>query len=162
MINEDIKDRFRKINLFSKCGSAVELSFPVKNVFDWERAAEYFLSDEWEYVTHEAGNDLRGYLHSNKLEQFRLWNEYAIASRDFVNDELLLKIENWKKKHDLDTIFIDCVKSDLAFALIYQQYLSELKGGLPDFYESILSVYDAGYFPCGWDGNYPDGILIII
>jgi len=162
LIERSIKDKFRAINLFSKCATSGEFDFPVNKLFDWIKAEEAFLSEEWENFTEEAGNELRGYLHANSIEQYRNWNIYAQEANDFIETFLMDKIVNYQQVNKIDPIFIDCVKSDLAFSMLYLQYSNELEEELPQFYDRIFAIYNAGYFPCGWDLNSLDGILIVI
>ncbi|MGF1723161.1 hypothetical protein [Photobacterium nomapromontoriensis] len=161
-ITENVKERFRTIDFFRNCGSGVELPFPVKWALDWDDASQYFCDPEWENTTLDASNELTEYLNENVKERYCDWNDYASAGRAFINEELLTGVESWQLSKNLDRVFVDCVKWDLLHALIYQQYRVELSDDLPDFYGKILSVYEAGYFPCGWSGAYPDGVLIII
>ncbi len=30
-----------------------------------------------------------------------------------------------------------------------------------EFYETLFKIYQSGGYPCGWEGNYPDGRLIV-
>ena len=32
-----------------------------------------------------------------------------------------------------------------------------IQGNSPGFFETLLDVYKTGGWPCGWDGNYPQG-----
>lgn len=162
LIEQCIKDKFKAINLFSKCATSGEFDFPVNKLFDWVEAEESFLSEEWEDFTEEAGNELRSYLHGNNIEQYRKWNDYAREANDFIDTFLMSKIVNYQQVNNIDPIFIDCVKSDLAFSMLYQQYSIVIKEELPQFYDRILAIYNAGYFPCGWDPKSLDGILVVI
>ncbi len=31
----------------------------------------------------------------------------------------------------------------------------------PLFFDSLIQVYEAGHIPCGWDGEWPNGQLVI-
>lgn len=162
VIADNVKDRFRAIDLFRNCGRNIELSFPVRQVYSWDDASQYLCDPEWENTTLVASNELAEYLHKRFKEQFQNWNRYAEAGRKIINEELVGRVEAWQVSMNLDSVFVDCVKWDLLHAIIFQQYKVELSDELPDFYGKLLSVYEAGNYPCGWDGAYPDGVLVII
>lgn len=162
VIADNVKDRFRAIDLFRNCGGRIELSFPVTQVCSWDDASQYFCDPEWENTTLVASNELAECLHKNFKEEYRNWNRCADAGRKFLNEELVERIEAWQVSKNLDSIFVDCVKWDLLHAIILQQYKAELSGELPEFYGNLLRVYEAGHYPCGWSGAYPDGLIVII
>lgn len=56
----------------------------------------------------------------------------------------------------LENEMLDMVKRDLAWAFI-EKYLK--KDG---FFSALMSIYQNGYFPCAWDGEYPDGKAIVL
>ena len=35
-----------------------------------------------------------------------------------------------------------------------------VQGNAPGFFEKLFDVYKQGLWPCGWDGNYPEGRFI--
>jgi hypothetical protein len=36
-----------------------------------------------------------------------------------------------------------------------------IRGRKPDLFEDIFDAYRAGYWPCGWEGEYPSGRLVV-
>ena len=55
-----------------------------------------------------------------------------------------------------DAIF-DEVYSDLMLCVESRGIM----GKENKFFEEILSAYEIGGWPCGWEGNYPDGEMIV-
>jgi len=56
------------------------------------------------------------------------------------------------------------------YEIVWEEVYSDLRccartraiqGKTNKFFEKIFEVYKAGGWPCGWDGNYPDGKLIV-
>jgi hypothetical protein len=43
--------------------------------------------------------------------------------------------------------------------LIEDAYKTKLKGEL--FFEKLITIYEKGYIPCGWSGEWPEGNLIV-
>jgi len=50
----------------------------------------------------------------------------------------------------------DDVTADLWNCLISRA----IQGNAPGFFEKLFDAYKQGLWPCGWDGDYPDGRLI--
>jgi hypothetical protein len=50
----------------------------------------------------------------------------------------------------------DDVTADLCNCLISRA----IQGNRPGFFESMFEAYKQGLWPCGWDGDYPEGRLI--
>ncbi|PFI73957.1 hypothetical protein COK13_29330 [Bacillus cereus] len=36
-----------------------------------------------------------------------------------------------------------------------------VNGKVDNFYERIFEVYKLGVWPCGWEGEYPEGRIIV-
>ena len=34
-------------------------------------------------------------------------------------------------------------------------------GGRPRFYNRLYAIYRAGGYPCGWEGRYPEGRMVV-
>lgn len=55
------------------------------------------------------------------------------------------------EQNALDDEITDMVKRDLCWAAV------ENAINRTGFFTELLEVYKDGYFPCGWDGEYPNG-----
>jgi hypothetical protein len=53
----------------------------------------------------------------------------------------------------------DHVQWDILAALMEHAYLGS--GHRCFFFLELLSVYEAGHFPCGWIGPWPQGKLVV-
>nr|WP_309690158.1 hypothetical protein [Armatimonas sp.] len=51
--------------------------------------------------------------------------------------------------YDMHQDFVECALS------------RALRGQESEFYERIFQAYQAGYFPCGWSGKWPEGRLVV-
>lgn len=56
-----------------------------------------------------------------------------------------------EEENALDEEIADMVKRDLCWAAV-ERALNK-----PGFFTALLEIYKDGYFPCGWDGEYPYG-----
>jgi hypothetical protein len=51
---------------------------------------------------------------------------------------------------------LDSIKRDVAWAAM-EHVLHE-----PEFFTDLLAYYRAGRWPCSWDGEYPDGTVVVL
>ncbi len=56
----------------------------------------------------------------------------------------------------LDDEMLDMVKRDISWAFI--EKLLNCQG----FFCRLLTIYEEGYFPCSWDGDYTDGKAVVL
>ena len=56
-----------------------------------------------------------------------------------------------EEQNALDEEITDMVKRDLCWAAV------EKALNRTEFFTELLEIYRNGYFPCGWDGEYPYG-----
>jgi hypothetical protein len=54
---------------------------------------------------------------------------------------------------------IQGLRWDILGALMENSYLRS--GHAAFFFLELLMVYEAGHFPCGWRGNWPQGELLV-
>ncbi|HKD26343.1 MAG TPA: hypothetical protein VKC66_10620 [Xanthobacteraceae bacterium] len=54
---------------------------------------------------------------------------------------------------------MDSTTWDVLGALMENSYLSSRHQAY--FFLELLWVYEAGHFPCGWLGDWPDGKLVV-
>lgn len=162
-LSEEIKERINNINFFKNCNSdvCIEFDFVIRRVNDWAEAESFFSSDEWEGVTLEFRNELTEYIHGKNKNIYNYWNEYAGDGREFIAENIEHSLSAYQVNNNLDPVFLDCVNWDLLNSMLYLQY-SNVLTELPDFYNKLLMVYEAGHYPCGWEGDYMKGNLIII
>ncbi len=61
-----------------------------------------------------------------------------------------------EEENALDNEIVDMVKRDLCWAAV-EKALNK-----PGFFTGLLDVYRDGRFPCGWDGDYPEGKFAVM
>ncbi|WP_261643484.1 hypothetical protein [Erwinia mallotivora] len=52
-----------------------------------------------------------------------------------------------------------CIEWDIVHYLVEDAYKDKLKSDLLFF--ELLYFYESGYIPCGWNGEWPSGQLIV-
>lgn len=133
----------------------------VQNVIilsSWQEAIKHCENFEWENLCLEAANQYCKRLQERSPIRFNQWND-IVASLKLVTEPLVRKkIETVVRSHDLPTVFEDTVQWDVLHLCMEAEYSDVYQ---PGFYASQGYWYVNGHFPCGWQGNFPDGTLVI-
>jgi hypothetical protein len=158
----DIVGRVRAIDWFAHLGKplSLDLTMPVVRVGSWSEAAECCRDAGWENAQLEAQNQLTFWLHQHDRDNYRQWNEFVVRNKEEVitplTDGVLLPYQH---RHGLDDALVHSVQWDVLGALMENTYLSS--GHWSFFFLELLWVYEAGHFPCGWQGEWPSGALLV-
>jgi hypothetical protein len=150
----------QRIAWFSRCGKPVEQDFglSMRCASDWSTAAEYFSSPHWEDTTLRARNALTRHLSDKAGGAYQQWNEMTVHAREWLKEKAMPLVSAYRLQHNLPPVFCDCVRWDLLSTIMEATYK---KWNPPRFFGTLLEVYEAGHFPCGWEGDWPKGQLMI-
>jgi len=87
---------------------------------------------------------------------------YQIANFTEVDDELGKLVDKFHSvlRRKLRGQYADLL-DDVAGDLFNCAYSRAVLGESDGLFERIYQAYKAGYWPCGWDGDYPNGVLIM-
>ena len=114
----------------------------------------------WENVELEAQNQFTLWLHLNHRANYQKWNKIIVSHKTAsVNPLIEKKIGPFQTKNGLDLALVHCVQWDILGALIENSYLGT--GHKAFFFLELFMVYEAGHFPCGWVGEWPQGRLLV-
>lgn len=133
----------------------------VQNVIilsSWQEAIKHCESIEWENLCLEAANQYRERLQERSPIRFNQWNDVVVSLKPLTEPLVRKKIETVIRSYDLPTVFEDTVQWDVLHLCMEAEYSDVYQ---PSFYASQGYWYVNGRFPCGWQGNFPDGSLII-
>ena len=140
-------------------GARPRVSVPmvVRWVTNRDEAAHSLVSDDWGAVQEAAARAMRKPV---RLESRRRWNDYARALREALTAQVLpLLVEPLRTQcgtsHELAPM---AIAWDLQHAGMERVYADE---GVPLFFGHLLRVYEAGCLPCGWEGPWPTGELVV-
>ena len=159
--NTDVAARLKAIDWFAKCGEPVklDLTMPVVQVTSWEEAADSCQERESKSSRLQAQNQLSGWLHVHAHAEFQEWNDRV----DEHNRILAPVVEKrWKpffESRNLPVKLLHATDWNVGSALTEESYLNT--GHRCFFFHELLLVYEAGHFPCGWIGEWPEGKLVI-
>ena len=101
------------------------------------------------------------WLHLHDRERYQGWNdcvsEYKKTNLDPLIEHVIAPVLG-KSVSEPATV-IPSVQWDVLGALMENSYLSS--GHAAFFFPELLTVYEAGHFPCAWRGSWPQGELLV-
>jgi hypothetical protein len=124
----------------------------------WQEAVASCASEPWEELTQEAANQYTSRLAERDTERFNKWNEIVKEVKKLTVPLVLLKTEEVVQANKLPRVFVDTVQWDILHMCMEAEYADVFP---PGFYASQAHWYLRGHFPCGWQGDFPQGRLIV-
>jgi hypothetical protein len=149
-------EKLEKANWFDCVGVKDATSAIV--VPSWEEAIRYCSSLEWENLCLEASNQYRERLLERSKERYVQWNEIVDQLKPVTIPFVRRKIEGVVREHGLPKVFEDTVQWDILGVCMEAEYADVYQ---PGYYASQAYWYVKGHFPCGWEGKFPTGKIII-
>jgi len=159
-LDNNIFERLQAIRWFEKCGQPPiqNLEFGITWIKDWQTATKYFSDPEWQNTTLEARNMLTVHLSKKHAKEYQDWNKLVRDAKIKLQD-IFTAIEIFQQKQGLNKKFSDCARWDLLAAVMESTYKSCHP---PVFFLKLLTIYENGHYPCGWQGEWPNGNLVVI
>jgi len=114
-------------------------------------------SDDWENVSLQAGNAITGYLAIKQSLKYQNWNDLVKEAKEIIDIEIIPFMKNPTSLDD--DILFNNEKWDLVSFLAEDAYKSYLPNS--QFFGRLMMIYENGYIPCGWEGQWPSGRLVI-
>jgi len=124
----------------------------------WDEAIKSCMGEPWESLCQEAVNQYRTRLLERDKLRFRDWN---LLVREIKGNTVPLVLNKTKKVVDANQLpkgFIDTVQWDILNLCMEAEYADIFP---PGFFASQAFWYIKGHFPCGWEGNFPNGKLVV-
>lgn len=154
-LKRDVSEKFvgemSSVKWFSHGGEASEKYLLVKSVYDaydnwnadylrvWEPHIDFLEKLSEEMIGSDAVDDIFEVVSAAFGDElYRAWGEFRERS-------------GLEEENALDNEIIDMVKRDLCWAAV------EKALGRTGFFTGLLEIYKDGHFPCGWEGEYPNG-----
>lgn len=149
-------EQLRQVAWFSRVGARdVECAEVLSS---WQEAVECCSTLEWENLCLEAANQYCLRLFEISPERFRKWNDIVIEIKPAAHTLVLDKTKAVIHEYNLPKSFLDTVNWDIVHLCMEAEYADVYP---PGFYASQAYWYANGRFPCGWQGSFPQGKLII-
>lgn len=150
-VSEKFVEDISQIGWFANSGTPTEKYLLVRSVYEaydnwngkylsvWEPQTELLEKLAEEIIGSDAIDDIFETV-SMALDKdiWNAWQEFRART-------------GLEEQNALDEEITDMVKRDLCWAAV------EKALNRAGFFTELLEIYRDGYFPCGWDGEYPNG-----
>ncbi len=154
-------EKLQNAPLFSAVGQEIQ-DVNVTKADSWRHAAKLALSKLWYNVRLEQRNNLTSRLSKWHSKRYQRWNEITRAVDPLLMPTVDAALEGIKPAVKLQprawAEFAVSVRVDMGGACHETEY-SDISSQC--FCQSLTDWYLRGHFPCGWDGNYQSGRLIV-
>lgn len=160
VLDQNVIDRILRVRWLQNCGDPCAAPtiqcVRAPGGVSFTKAA----GNAWENIKLEARGDVTSYLALHAKEAFNpYWNPLVRQVRSKVLPQVEPAIRRSTERLKLPECVNEEVKFDvinMAVVLSYRKII-----GSP-FYEDLLTVYSEGFLPCGWDGAYPAGRMVVL
>ena len=148
----------RSFKWFSRVGERHPEVSTAKVLSSWSEVVERLEDDQWENCCLDAANAYGEKLKQVAPTRFRSWNakveeikvlSIPLVANVFSGDQSL---------RTLPKVVQDTVQWDVLHLCLEAEFSDCIP---PGFYASNSYWYRVGHIPCGWNGNFPDGGIII-
>lgn len=150
-------DQFRPIDWFAHVGEPID-GQDISRVTDWKSAVAASQSDGSKYARLEARNILTETLSYDFPDRDDEWNALVEEIKAIILPLIAEKCQGVATENNLPKAFIDCVNWNFLAACMEQEYADCVA---PRFFTEWVAWHLNGHFPCGWQGNFPEGCLIV-
>lgn len=149
-------DRLIQIELFCSIGLPLTDN-NVCLVSSWEEAEFYCRSESWGEVQLEERNKFTLKLNSDDASALDNWSRDLKLVRSQLEDAINQHLEDKFFIRNYKAVFNSVLWDFISIAMISN--CSDIE--CSNFYSTLFKYYDAGHFPCGWKGAWPEGRLMV-
>ena len=144
-------EEIKVIELFKHCGELVA-DENVIQVHSWDETVAAAQSKDWGYANMESINLCRDVLVTTARERYQQWNNIVDTIKYILRDTFEEVNETYPKDVSKNVEWV------LLNYLVEKEYEDLYPNG---YYQKWIKWYFAGHHICGWQGEFPDGKLII-
>lgn len=162
-LSENIIKFLEKETYFDEPFKEGDIDFPIQKIISPIKADEilnYMLDDDEVLIYQEWGIVRANQIVDMKRKYEEKYNKdnYELSSEIFkyVTRKINGKVIQDKELNMQIPTLIDCLIDDFLY-IVFNDY-SNMEN---QFINNLLQVYLAGGWPCGWEGEYPKGRLVV-
>ncbi len=144
---------------FENVGQPLDAPHAAKRVLSLDEAIQHFGSEHWDTTLLCASNGLSSSLAEVNSNLFdKTWNEIVYAFNGHFEERFKALYEQLVAEYGLPRKNLIQFMSVIRHACHESEYIDSLPLG---FFSEIISWYMSGNFPCGFEGEYPNGVLLV-
>lgn len=131
----------------------------IVQIFTWKETVKYCRHRYSANVQMESSNLLTEQLAIQYADRYLHWNKIAPAVHHYIGPLLERKTRDIIKKQKLPKAFMDTVGWDMHAICMELEYSDLIP---PQYFAVRAKWYLAGHFPCGWEGDFPEGGKLVV
>jgi len=115
-------------------------------------------SIKWENTVLEARGDVTEFLSMHHHEADQRWNDFVWTAKALIGELIDPHLDALVKNGRASKSAAASMRFDFINILViecYKEYTTS------EFFDRELDIYLNGHVPCGWQGRYPNGGMII-
>lgn len=149
-----MKEKYMDMKYILECFREGNMEIPFEiEILDSTEGLQHIESSEWEELVWEFRSE---FLLKNKglvrTGIGKIWNENSAYFRKSIDPI----IKEYLQRNFLPQTCIDSILFDLSTLRNYK-LLQDDFGIESSFHDDLLLIYERGYIPVGYQGNYPEG-----
>jgi hypothetical protein len=162
-LDQSVLDALHAVSWFSQGGRVPVpvMPFPVRWVPSTDDVLRSIRSNRWTIARAEAKNGLTAFLTKADYDAYGVsWNAMARTARTLIERSLTGRMRQSALAVGLSESVLPPVILDAVMIVLERSYSAFHP---PVFFGHLLSLYQAGRLPCGWDGDlesFPQGNLV--
>jgi hypothetical protein len=158
-----IKNRLGNISWFAHCGESPQVILADYDLYYFDRGQmiRSHASLKWIRALNQAGNRISDEVVRKHYDRVSgEWNRVAELAGTYFDKVFLDMFEGFRETFGVSEGFVIWNRVAIIEIIILDHYRHfELDTKFP---ETVLACYEAGRYPCGWDGDeWPDGRMCV-
>jgi hypothetical protein len=130
-----------------------------KPVKAWREALAKVTAEPWEELRLELANQLGERVDEVAPARYQGWNEITAPVRARIREIVEPPVRAYVAEQKLAEKVLHRAQWDVMHAALEAAYSDIVPVGP---YSKWLEIYREGRFPCGWEGEYPKGVLLVL
>jgi hypothetical protein len=144
------------VDWFACVGELVDA--PVKRVTSWQAAERNCGEHAWKTAMLESSNDITRGLYINFPDAKHPRNDVVIRIKTFTEPLIAAKTRSFVEANLIAKAILGTIEWSILH-IVLAAHFGDMY--LSPFYTDLADWYVQGHFPCGWEGKYPQGRLIV-
>lgn len=158
--DKELINTLYSINWFSNCGKAIMIE-NVEVLPAVLKVKKSIQSRCYENVVLEYRGDFTSALSMSYREQYNKW--WNILAEQFKSQHIPELSKTWERELSLLKLNEENIVCDVHFNIMAIAIIGAYKEQIPmpDFFKTMLAIYQSGHLVCGWSGNKTSGKFIV-
>lgn len=150
-----------RFDWFAKVGCGYPEGPGIRSVDGWEESYKWTIQPITEWCDLEAKQRIYRYMSASHYDEFVKWNEVASSILPAVERLVEVVRQHFPTNAPSDAAdWFQCQLIGASMEIYYARFYDST------LYRDQLSIYQQGYFPCGWyvesEALFPDQAVVVV